>query len=148
MSRKMPQMPSPKKDESAVQHDLSSPTSGVLHSAPDLDMSDTLIPALVDSPEVVVVETEDPEDNSKLLKKPMIEGSEEDLVSNVRIPKTPKGGIEVVATRQGFYNQHRLNEGDKFTVASFEDLGEWMKATDPDMDKKRREFLQAKKAKK
>jgi len=49
-----------------------------------------------------------------------------------------KGPIEVVALRKGFYAQVRRNQGDKFKVEKFEDLGSWMKCTDPKMEQKRK----------
>lgn len=80
--------------------------------------------------------------------KPIIESLEQKSVSNMVAPKIPKNGFEVVALRKGFYNQRRLEEGDKFLVKSFEELGEWMKCTDPDLQKKHLENLKNKKAKK
>ena len=77
--------------------------------------------------------------------KPILESVEnksESLVSASPLKK----GIEVVALRKGFYNQHRLKENETFTVKSFEDLGEWMKCLDPDLQKKHFENLKNKKA--
>jgi hypothetical protein len=59
----------------------------------------------------------------------------------------PKEGIEVVATRKGFYNQNRYEPSDRFFVTSFEHLGEWMECVDKVFEKKRIEALKIKKAK-
>ena len=65
--------------------------------------------------------------------------------STVAAPKVPKKGIEVVATRKGFYNRERKNEGDKFIVKKKHLLGEWMTCTDPDLEVERIKFFKAKK---
>lgn len=56
--------------------------------------------------------------------------------------QTPKKGIEVVATRKGFYNQNRLRDGDKFYIKSPEDFGDWFRCTDPLFEKERVKFLE------
>jgi hypothetical protein len=83
-----------------------------------------------------------------LFQKPILDTVENKNASNVVVPLVPKNGIEVEATRIGFYNQMRIREGDKFLVRKFEDLGEWMKCVDPALEKKRLEFFKLKKAKK
>lgn len=70
--------------------------------------------------------------------------SENSSVVKVAVPKK---GIEVTATRKGFYNQQRLKQGDKFVVKKFENLGEWMVCDDDILEKKRVEFFKNKKAK-
>lgn len=55
-----------------------------------------------------------------------------------------KRGIPVVATRKGFYNQNRYKEGDKFSIRSEEEFGEWFKCVDPAMEAKRVKFLKDK----
>lgn len=93
------------------------------------------------------------EDSSEGLNPPAHEekvkiiNPEDDNDSVVPVPLT-KQVIEVVATRKGFYGQVRISEGTKFSVASFDDLGEWMKCTDKEIEKKRVKFLKDKKAKK
>lgn len=67
--------------------------------------------------------------------------------SDVKVQPAPKKGIEVVAERKGFYNQHRKREGDKFFVPSIDKCGEWMRCTDPHMEKQRKKFLKDKKLK-
>lgn len=59
---------------------------------------------------------------------------------------TESEGIDVVATRKGFYNLQRLREGDVFKIKNFKEIGEWMKCLDPDLEKKRLEILKNKKA--
>lgn len=80
-------------------------------------------------------------------KKPSFDTVESKNNSQVTV-KLSKNGIEVVALRKGFYNQHRIRENDLFLVKSFEELGEWMKCVDPDLQKKHLENLKNKKAKK
>ena len=80
--------------------------------------------------------------------KPIIDVPDHKSSSNVIAPSTAKHGIEVVALRKGFHNQRRLVEGDRFTIAHFDDLGEWMKCVDLDIEKKHQEFLKKVKAKK
>lgn len=67
--------------------------------------------------------------------------------SEVKIPLAPKAGIEVMATRKGFFGSMRKREGDKFIVPKFESLGEWMVCVDPALEKKRVEFFKMKKQK-
>ena len=68
--------------------------------------------------------------------------------SSISIPKFSSKGIEVVATRKGFYNQRRISEGEKFIVKKKENLGEWMKCVDPALERERFNFFKNKKAKK
>lgn len=65
--------------------------------------------------------------------------------TRVDVPKAASNGIEVVATRSGFFAQQRKVEGDKFFVSKFEQLGEWMKCLDTEMEKKRVAFFKEKK---
>lgn len=66
--------------------------------------------------------------------------------SMIKSPSAPKNGIEVVATRKGFYRQHRKREGDKFKVRSLKELGQWMVCVDPLREKERLEMFKKKKA--
>lgn len=77
---------------------------------------------------------------------PIVNEVEKTIVSNVDLPVvSEKRGYEVVATRAGFYNQHRKKAGDKFIVATFEKLGTWMECIDPILEKKRFKFFEEKK---
>jgi hypothetical protein len=80
-------------------------------------------------------------------QKPVLQSPDMNIKTQVNVPLTPKRGIEVVAQRKGFYNQQRYKEGDKFLIKSEKEFGEWMKCIDPSFEKKRVEFLKAKKAK-
>lgn len=60
------------------------------------------------------------------------------------IPHKP---IEVEALSIGFYDNHRKNGGDRFTVPSIDMTGSWMRCLDPVHEKARLERL-AKKRKK
>lgn len=157
-----------------------SPTPGVVHPSPGLDMPASLIPGFdpnpaglsenphVEDPKAVTTELEK-EILNDLENKPEVPSKEEQdlkdlqtlgtpehnkgytvanegMASNVKVPKAPKGGFEVIATRLGFYKQERLRENDVFHIEKFEDVGEWMKFTDPDLEKKRVKFFQDKKA--
>jgi hypothetical protein len=55
--------------------------------------------------------------------------------------------IEVVAMRPGFFKQIRRKVGDKFVVSDMSKVGEWMKCTDRDLEKKRQEMVLQKKRK-
>lgn len=78
---------------------------------------------------------------------PKYDSPEQSLSSEVDVPVVPKQGIEVVATRKGFYNQTRRVEGDEFFVKEFGELGDWMKCVDKHFEKKRVEAIKAKKQK-
>ena len=79
-------------------------------------------------------------------KPPILDNVDNKVNNKVDIPLVPeKKGIEVVATRAGFYNQHRKEKDDKFIVSKFKKLGEWMKCVDPVIEKKRVEFFIKKK---
>ena len=76
--------------------------------------------------------------------KVQIISPDDDNNSIIPVPLT-KQVIEVVATRKGFYGQERITEGRKFSVASFAALGEWMECTDPETEKRRKQFFKDKK---
>ncbi len=69
-------------------------------------------------------------------------------VHNLTKVEGPKRGIEVVANDKGFYNQIRRKVGDKFIIRSEQDFGDWFRCVDPNLEKKRVEFIKAKKARK
>ena len=81
-------------------------------------------------------------------EKPKLENSESKNSSNVVAPLVPNKGIEVVAMSAGFYNQKRIGEGESFVIKSFDQIGAWMKCKNPELEKKRVEFYELKKAKK
>jgi hypothetical protein len=81
-------------------------------------------------------------------KKPVMLSPEQNLQTQTKVPAAPRNGIEVVATRKGFYNQRRIKEGDEFKIRSEEEFGEWFKCKDAQFEKKRLEFVKNKKAKK
>lgn len=85
--------------------------------------------------------------NEVTLEKPIIDNpSSTDSV--ISVSNMSASGIEVIATRKGFYNQTRVYEGQEFKVKDFDALGEWMKCIDPVVEKKRVQFFKDKKAKK
>lgn len=49
--------------------------------------------------------------------------------------------IEVVALRPGFRKKVRIQEGQRFSVASLEEVGSWMKIVDPKLAKYHKEML-------
>lgn len=55
--------------------------------------------------------------------------------------------IEVMATRNGFFDQERKKEGDKFVVPSMKQLGSWMKCLDPKIEEMHLEALRVKRMK-
>lgn len=79
---------------------------------------------------------------------PQLNHFDDDIQTQVSVRSAPNKGIEVVATRFGFYNQDRKREGDIFFIKSEDEFGEWMKCVDSEMEKKRIEFYKNKKAKK
>lgn len=52
-----------------------------------------------------------------------------------------KGGIEVVALRNGWHNHSRRTEFEKFFVSGMKALGSWMKCTDPEAEKQHQETM-------
>jgi len=97
----------------------------------------------VDSPSLNVPENQE---NVVEGEKPVVYDNHENKVSNSQpVPVAPKSGIEVIALRPGFIGQRRRKVGDRFKVAKFEALGEWMKCVDPTIEKKRIEFFKEKK---
>lgn len=124
----MPQMPAMKKNETT---EVASPS---VHSSP--------VPASSEAG------SEDLNVPGHELTKPHLDKAEEKDNSLVKVAfNTPRNGIEVMATRKGFYNQHRIQENETFKIGSFEELGDWMKCVDPDLEKKRLEILKSRKAK-
>lgn len=109
----------------------------------------------MDMPKIDPIKKEDPKlkDSSEELSLPVHEEKvkvidpSDDNDSIVPVP-LKKQVIEVVATRKGFYGQTRIPKGQTFSVASFDDLGEWMICTDKETEKKRVKFFKDKKAKK
>lgn len=68
--------------------------------------------------------------------------------SEVSLPSTSKAGIEVVAERKGFYNQQRLENGDKFLIKNETKFGGWFKCVDPLIELRRKAYCERKKVKK
>lgn len=58
--------------------------------------------------------------------------------------KSHKRGIEVMATRAGYYAQSRKAEGDRFFIESMEELGSWMQLMDAKAEQKRQATDKAK----
>lgn len=116
-------------------------------SLPDVPLSPSSAESQKDS---AVGETQSsPEETFESLNpKPQIANSEEKSNTTVNLPVVPKSGIEVVATRKGFYNQTRIKEGVEFKIKSEEDFGDWFKCKDPVFEKRRANFIKEKKAKK
>lgn len=126
----MPQMPTPKLNSGAESHENSSPFAGA--SADEKSAESTLD---LDVPLHEPV-------------KPEIINPAANLSSQAVPPLAPSKGIEVVATRNGFYNQMRYRTGDKFFIRSEQEFGEWMKCVEPYLERKRLEFYRNKKARK
>lgn len=103
------------------------------------------LPSTQTEPKKVVEETKlDPPSHEEKVK---IINPEDDNDSVVPV-QLIKQGIEVIATRKGFYGQERISEGQSFKVKNFESLGEWMKCKDSETEKKRKKFFKDKKANK
>ena len=85
------------------------------------------------------------EEDAVSMATPQIQVNSPAPANEMKAPSAPKGGIKVVATRKGFYNQMRYKEGDEFIIRSEQDFGEWMKCLDSSYEKKRLELLMKKK---
>lgn len=81
-------------------------------------------------------------------KKPEFETQTKTIANSLSISEAPKGGIEVVALRKGFYNQYRIREGERFKIRSLKEYGRWMQCVESKFEKQAQEFLKAKKARK
>jgi len=77
--------------------------------------------------------------------KPVIEDGKNTIDNTVEVSLKSIKGIEVTATRAGFYGQQRRELGDSFIVGSFEKLGEWMECKDSAIEKERIKFFENKK---
>lgn len=62
-------------------------------------------------------------------------------------PVASRKHIEVVAVGVGFWDNHRKNEGDRFTVPKLEDAGSWMKCIDPKIEREHQARMKDKKKK-
>ena len=125
------------------------PSMPGMPSIPSEDVAPANLPGELvadEAPEVESSEDAAPEVTPEVPVKVIDPGK--DIESELVLPKAPAGGIAVTATMKGFYGQMRKKEGDKFNVAKFESLGEWMICDDKEVDKKRKEFLRLKKIKK
>lgn len=100
------------------------------------------VPLVHEEAKVVLPVEMEAEEVAKPFPKP-IEGG---VHSEVVVPQV-KGEIEVVAARPGFYNHSRRVEGDVFTVPSMEKVGNWMKCTDPVLEKQHQEMMKKAKRK-
>jgi len=52
--------------------------------------------------------------------------------------------IQVVALEKGFYNQQRINPGEKFLVKDMKGLGKWMRCVNPEIQKVHEEAMKIK----
>lgn len=79
-------------------------------------------------------------------EKPAVD-SKPAMPDSEKIVKPASGVIEVVALMPGFHANERFKEGDKFTIQSMKQLGDWMKCVNPELEKQHQELIKAKKAK-
>ena len=93
-------------------------------------------PADVQSVEVKPVEVKS--EPSKGRTTPIYSPSQPNSVRTI-LPS--KGGIEVVALRNGWYNHSRRKEFEKFFVSNMDALGTWMKCTDPKAEEQHQETM-------
>lgn len=63
--------------------------------------------------------------------------------STVKV-KSQKRGIEVMATRDGYFAQSRKKEGDRFFISDMSELGSWMQLMDAKAEAKRQATDKAK----
>ena len=170
----MPQMPSPIKNTSDVAGTAPasiSPTLGAPEMpAPSLDLPATLIPGtdpnpagLAENPHVEDPKAIQTELDKEILKDfqdesglgvpthshaMTVDNGDAKVHSQVVAPKPSKDGYDAIATRAGFYKQERLVQNDPFKVEKWEDIGDWFIFVDPDLEKKRKKFIEEKKARK
>lgn len=78
--------------------------------------------------------------------KPELDSMEKKISNAISFP-VPVGGIKVIATRKGFYNQQRIAKGMPFTVKCEGHLGSWMYCEDANFEKLRVKMLEEKKEK-
>lgn len=102
-------------------------------------------PFTEDSAELKTAESNVTEEEVVITKPVVVTPSEPS--NHVKL-QVPKKGIEVVATRKGFYNQNRLRDGDSFHIKSTQDFGDWFRCVDPMFEKERVKFLQEARKKK
>lgn len=69
--------------------------------------------------------------------------AESDSVKIIK-SKSPKG-IEVVALQNGYFQNCRKVEGDRFFISDMSKLGKWMKCVDPKIEAQHQENQKAKK---
>lgn len=126
----MPQMPQAPQEENKVPIEMP--------QAPAMDLG---TPDHGQEPVKDVAPTQDEE----LFKKPDIVNPELNNNSTVKLSETPVGGIKVVALREGFYNNRRLQEGAPFSIRSIDEFGSWFRCEDSEYEKLRVKLLNEKK---
>jgi len=52
------------------------------------------------------------------------------LSDSIKVVKVQKSGIEVIATRPGYFAQSRKVAGDRFLISDMSKFGSWMKLAD------------------
>lgn len=130
MDNKMPGMPSFENKEGVSSTSLSSPESEAALSKDG------------------AASQEKNEEKQDLDKRPELDSPDNKSQSNVNVMENPKNGIKVKAIRAGFFKQKRIREGDEFTIKNFDQVGEWMRCLDKELEKKRVKFYEDKKARK
>ena len=91
------------------------------------------------------LENQDESSDVELNVKPELLNAKSDSKTEIKV-SAPKGGIPVVATRKGFYNQTRLKEGAEFKIKDESEFGDWFKCVDSQFEKMRLDFIKNKKA--
>lgn len=69
--------------------------------------------------------------------------AESDSIKVVK-PK-PAKGIEVIALQNGYFQNSRKVEGDRFFISDMSKLGKWMKCVDPKIEAQHQEIQKQKK---
>lgn len=86
-------------------------------------------------------------DMEKAAAKDMPKVETEPRNDSLHTVKASKKGIEVVATRAGFIHSSRKVEGDRFTIQSMAEFGEWMELVNPKAEAQRKAEAKAAKLK-
>lgn len=86
-----------------------------------------------------------PASNEVEVEKPS-HTSEPAEADSVRVMVAPKGGIQVIALRAGYYKCSRKVADDKFFVSDMSKVGSWMRCIDKGLEQEHQDFMKQAKA--
>jgi len=85
--------------------------------------------------------------NEKKVEPRPVASSSGPSPSNEKKVEKDSAGVEVVALGKGFFRNSRKKLGDKFLVPSLDLVGDWMRCTDPEVEKQHQNLIKERKAK-